>query len=340
MQHGELCTDRCSRIINRVLPAQGNNVSCIVTARNIWWFYIESSNTTTWQCMHSSIGKLVARSLFFRKIKNRDIIPAPGNWLRDLPEWLKDFTENLEDERVLASRDTSGKTSHDSDKERLPKEVSRKHSVFTHLPKDQNCEVCERTKITRAPCKKRIGDAVHRAEKFGDLITADHKVLSEDCESRNNHRYAVVVQDLPLGGCNHIHVKQRLLKKQKRVHEKILESSEKPKAIYTDNSLEFGKSCEESSWNHCTSTPDRSETNGIPVRAVCRIKEGTSAVLVQSDLDEKLWADAMECDLSTDGKLFMKGDSESCKSAVQVIIGTLRLIETCRKHGPVSRSSQ
>ena len=35
-----------------------------------------------------------------------------------------------------------------------------------------------------------------RAEKFGDLATADHKVLSEGNESRNNHRYAVVVQDL------------------------------------------------------------------------------------------------------------------------------------------------
>ena len=30
----------------------------------------------------------------------------------------------------------------------------------------------------------------------GDLITADHKVLGEGCESRNNHRYAVVVQVL------------------------------------------------------------------------------------------------------------------------------------------------
>ena len=28
------------------------------------------------------------------------------------------------------------------------------------------------------------------------LTTADHKVLSDKCESRNNHRYAVVVQDL------------------------------------------------------------------------------------------------------------------------------------------------
>ena len=33
-------------------------------------------------------------------------------------------------------------------------------------------------------------------KNFGDLITADHKVLSDNCQSRNNHRYAVVVQDL------------------------------------------------------------------------------------------------------------------------------------------------
>ena len=35
-----------------------------------------------------------------------------------------------------------------------------------------------------------------RAEIFVDLITEDHKVLSEESESLNNHRYAVVVQDL------------------------------------------------------------------------------------------------------------------------------------------------
>ena len=25
-----------------------------------------------------------------------------------------------------------------------------KHSVYTHFPKDRNCEICKRTKITRA----------------------------------------------------------------------------------------------------------------------------------------------------------------------------------------------
>ena len=40
------------------------------------------------------------------------------------------------------------------------------------------------------------GGAVPRAENFGDLTTADNKVLSDTCEFRNNHRYAIVVQDL------------------------------------------------------------------------------------------------------------------------------------------------
>ena len=50
-----------------------------------------------------------------------------------------------------------------------------KHSVYSHFLKDRNCEICKRTKITRAPCRRRIGEAVLRAENFGDLITADHK---------------------------------------------------------------------------------------------------------------------------------------------------------------------
>ena len=91
---------------------------------------------------------------------------------------------------------------------------------------------------------------------------------------------------------------------------KFLEPNRKPTVIYTDNSIEFGKACEDLSWNHCTSTPHRSETNGIAERAVRRVKEGTSAVLLQLGLNENWWADSMEChtylrnvtDLLSDGK--------------------------------------
>ena len=96
----------------------------------------------------------------------------------------------------------------------------------------------------------------------------------------------------------------------KKSLQKFLEPTRKPKVIYADNSLEFGKSCEKLSWNHCASTPHRSETNGIANRAVRRVKEGTSAVLLQSGLVEKWRADSMECycymrnieDLLSDGK--------------------------------------
>ena len=134
---------------------------------------------------------------------------------------------------------------------------------FSHFPKDRNCKICQRTKITRAPCRRRNGGAVPRAEIFGDLITADHKVLSENCESRNNHRYAVVVQDLATLRIQSYPCKTETSQETQRSLQKFLEPDRKPKDIYTDNSLEFGKACEDLSWNHCTSTPHGSETNGI-----------------------------------------------------------------------------
>ena len=67
---------------------------------------------------------------------------------------------------------------------------------FCSLRKCRDCDVCLRTKLTRAPCRRRTGEALPRAEKFGDMVTADHNVLDLECEFRNNHRHAIVVQDL------------------------------------------------------------------------------------------------------------------------------------------------
>ena len=123
---------------------------------------------------------------------------APGDWCgspsktqnknkkrdgnRDLPEWLEEFTDNLEDTEVHAPAHIS----EDSDSERLTKVVSksRKHSIYTHFPKDRNCGVCLRTEVARAPCSK----------------------LS-------------LFKILPLNGPNPIRAKQRLHKRRKRVYE-------------------------------------------------------------------------------------------------------------------------
>ena len=94
--------------------------------------------------------------------------------------------------------------------------------------------------MTRTPCRRRIGGVVPRAEKFGDMITADHKVPSEGCESRNNHRYAVVVPDLATQSILSYPCKTKTCQETERSLQKFLEPNRKPKVIYTDNSLEFG----------------------------------------------------------------------------------------------------
>ena len=129
------------------------------------------------------------------------------------------------------------------------------HSIFIHFPKCRDCDVSLRTKITMTPCRVRTGEALPRAEKFGDLITADHKVLNEVCESRNNHRYAVVVQDLATQWIQFYPCGNKTLQETEKCLRKFLEPSQKPKVKNTDNSLEFAKSCEELSWNHRTSPP-------------------------------------------------------------------------------------
>ena len=182
--------------------------------------------------------------------------------------------------------------------------------MFTQSPKDRKFDVGSRTKITKAPYRSRTGEALLRAEKFGDLMTADHKVLKKASESRKNHRYATVVQDLATRWTQYYPCKTRTSQETEKNSQKFLEPNRKPKVIYTDNSLEFGKACKDLARNHCTSTPHRSETNGISETAVRSVKEGTFAVLLQPGLDESWRADSMECctylrniqDLLSDGK--------------------------------------
>ena len=262
-----------------------------------------------------------------KQTKKETTIERGNPLCSDIPEWLEEFRETLVDDEIVERGNSHANSSHEASLEPTFKsrEDMGKHNVYAHFPKDRNCDICHRTKITRAPCRRRNGGAVPRAEIFRDLITADHKVLSAGCESRNNHRYAVVVQDLATQWIQSYPCKTKTSQETQRSLQQFLEPDRKPKVIYTDNSLEFGKACEDLSWNHCTSTPHRSETNGIAERAVRSVKEGTSAVLLQSGLDENWWADSMECytylrdvtDLLSDLKTpYAKRFGEPCKRPI------------------------
>ena len=106
------------------------------------------------------------------------------------------------------------------------------HSVFSHFPKDPNCDICLKAKKQGLLAEDVLVQVVPRAEHFGDLITADHKVLSEESESRNNHRYAVVIQDLASQWTQSFPCKTETSQETQKSLMKFLEPTRKPKVIY------------------------------------------------------------------------------------------------------------
>ena len=111
---------------------------------------------------------------------------------------------------------------------------------------DRKCDICLKTKENnKSFLQKTYWYSRAQSGKFCDFITADPKVLGEGCESRNNHRYAVVEQDLATQWIRSYPCKTKTSKETHESLQKFLEATRKPEVIYTDNSSEFGKSCEE-----------------------------------------------------------------------------------------------
>ena len=225
LQHRELCSYRGSRLVKFFLWT-------LSTSRTPMRQESHSSSSSSSSPSSLTVGDLSVRER--EDVTNSDISPVPVSKLVDdssgrpdedqankipktnekettitrgdplcsdnseIPEWLQEFRENFVDDEIPLQGGSHASSSHEASLEPTTKrrEDLGKHNVHTHFPKDRNCEICKWTKITRAPCRRRKGEAVPRADNFGDFITADHKVLSDNCESRNNHRYAVVVQDL------------------------------------------------------------------------------------------------------------------------------------------------
>ena len=107
---------------------------------------------------------------------------------------------------------------------------------------------------------------------------------------------------------------------------KFLEPTRKPTVLATNNPLKFGKSFENFTANPLRILLEALSVNATQTRnkwdcwesAVRKVKEGTSAVLLQSGLNKEWWAQSMECycflrnieDLFFDGRHHMKDGSE------------------------------
>ena len=182
-----------------------------------------------------------------------------------VPFWLEDFTVSLESTEVHAPAQFSG-----SDLELLVEVTikSRKHSFCSHFLKDRNCDVS-------------TGEALPRAEKFGHLISADLKVLNVGCESRNNHRHVVVIQELVTQWI------QSYPCETKSSHETGKSLSKILGAVVSTESCMYGQL--DGIWDSM-----RRFFMESPHFNTSSTRDKLAAVLPQSGLDERWWSDSME----------------------------------------------
>ena len=107
--------------------------------------------------------------------------------------WMETLLNLMEQESLFSV--THASSSNEPSLETLRRVLLGNHSIYTQFQKDRNCRSVRGPKLQGllAEHVRMWSLTLHR--KFGDLITADHKVLSDGSESRHSHRYAILVQD-------------------------------------------------------------------------------------------------------------------------------------------------
>ena len=177
------------------------------------------------------------------------------------------------------------------------------------FPKTEIVRSVNRTKITRAPCRRRNGEAVPRAEKIWWLDNSrpqgPKRQLRVSKQSSTRSRGTGSGWSMDPG----VSVQKQNFTRNPEKLAKVPGTREETKSHLHWHFLGIRQSLWRSLLEslHVYTT---SETNSVAERAVRRVKEGTSAELLQSGLKESWWADSLECytylrnvtDLSSDGK--------------------------------------
>ena len=119
-------------------------------------------------------------------------------------------------------------------------------------------------------------------------------IFNEDEYSRHGDKVSLVIQDRATIWRRSYGAKEKSAHEVTLAFNKQIGPKVKPQLVYSDGSKEIDKSMKTLEYPHDTSTPYRPQTNGIAERAVRRVKEGTTCVLVQSGLNYEWWREAQE----------------------------------------------
>ena len=160
-------------------------------------------------------------------------------------------------------------------------------TVFSmHFPKDPICDICLKTKIKSASCRRCTGTIVPRAEPFAQQITK--------FSVKNVNRETII--DMPwwyktwqYSGYKHTHVQQKLPRRPRRTSWSSWSRRGNQKSSTLDNSLEIRQVL----WRNYPGINVRQHHTdrkhmGLPKEPVRRVKEGTSAGAVAIRSEWKL----------------------------------------------------
>ena len=157
-----------------------------------------------------------------------------------------------------ATGDCEQKKKGKSSKEKPPKQSRKRekpnnrsklceHSEFTHFPKDPNCDICSKCKTQRQRCGNKVfgrPDSMPEPQAFCDSITADHKILNDDDQSRSRDQTTLVVQDRYSSWLQGYASETKNTTDTKKGLTQFSGPLTKIKHAYTDNSKDLAKACD------------------------------------------------------------------------------------------------
>ena len=172
--------------------------------------------------------------------------------------------------------------------------VSLEH-LLTHRIKNKYCPTCVRAKLHAKPAraKGQNHNPDEAPKAFGDQVTADHIIVSEEDKGRAGERAAIAVIDRATRWFGAYPVADKSADEAFRCLSHFAGPRDVVQSFYSDNSPELKRAALELRWPHPTSTPGRPDRNGVAERNVRVATEGARALLMHAGLPENWWPQAM-----------------------------------------------
>lgn len=134
--------------------------------------------------------------------------------------------------------------------------------------------------------------------KFGDLVTADHKIVAERDAEKESHSYDKVARCMHDYHAKWIDACPAVSKETDENEVSMIQLygiGVKPVALYSDNASEITGAVRRLGGSAATCTPHIPQTNGVAENTVKKVTEGTACALEQSALSYRWWSNAMRC---------------------------------------------